>query len=237
MASEEGTRKSRVAIELGTESDPMLIRCATMWGRYSPFESYILNTTEGWVLIDPERPDAPAKNRLLQLISEQPIATVLTSDGHERSCYDIREQWGVPVWGPEYSSAVRDIAYDGEPDHLYKEGQSLPGGLRPIKLQGAWGGDHALLWPAPSGQTLAFTGDILNGQVERTLAGPDHYRRSPDLAFGSRPGYLARHGNLKGLKQSLHRLLEEDIDAICGAHGMPFWDNPKAAITRLIATL
>lgn len=139
MASEDSTRKSRVAIELGTESDPILIRCATMWGRYSPFESYILNATEGWVLIDPERPDAPAKNRLLQLIPEQPIATVLTSDGHERSCYDIREQWGVPVWGPEYSSAVRDIAYDGEPDHLYKEGQSLPGGSQAHQTSGRVG--------------------------------------------------------------------------------------------------
>jgi hypothetical protein len=75
------------------------------------------------------------------------------------------------------------------------------------------------------------------GQVELTLAQADHYRSSPGLAFGSRPGYLERHGNYEGLKQSLRPLLEKDIDAICGAHGTPFWDNPKAEIARLIDTL
>jgi glyoxylase-like metal-dependent hydrolase (beta-lactamase superfamily II) len=237
MASDEETRKSRVVVEIGTESNPSLIRWSTMWGRYSPFESYVLCTTDGWVLIDPEEPDAQTKDRLSQLITEVPIATVLTSDGHERSCYDVREKWGIPIWGPEYSPAARDIAYDGEPDHLYKEGQTLPGGLKPLKLQGAWGGDHALLWTAPEGQNLVFTGDVLNGQVEITLAQPDHYRNSPGLAFGSRPGYLDRHGNLEGIKQCLHRLLEEEIDAICGAHGTPHWKNPKEEIARLIGTL
>lgn len=231
------TKKSHVVVELETESEPSLIRWSTTWGRYSPFESYALKTTDGWVLIDPEEPDAQAKDHLAQLITDLPVATVLTSDGHERSCYEVREKWGIPVWGPEYSPAVREIAYDGKPDHFYKEGDPLPGGLVPLKLQGAWGGDHALFWSPPTGQQLVFTGDILNGQVELTLAQADHYRSSPGLAFGSRPGYLERHGNYEGLKQSLRPLLEKDIDAICGAHGTPFWDNPKAEIARLIDTL
>lgn len=60
---------------------------------------------------------------------------------------------------------------------------------------------------------------------------------TPAKDIGSRPGYLERHGNLEGMKQSLLRLLEEDIDAICGAHGTPHWDRPKDEITRLIETL
>ena len=94
------------------------------------------------------------------------------------------------MWGPEVTESTRRNAYEGEPNHTYSAGQSLPGGLRPIKLRGAWGGDHALLWQAPNGQRILFAGDILNGQVEVELAQPDHYRREPGLYFGSRPGYI-----------------------------------------------
>jgi glyoxylase-like metal-dependent hydrolase (beta-lactamase superfamily II) len=210
-----------------------------MWGRYSPFESYGLSTKDGWVIIDPEAPDAQGKERLRGLIPEHPIATVLTSDGHERSCYEVREKWGIPVWGPEPRSdpSTRPIAYDGEPDHFYKTGQTLPGGLIPIKLQGSWGGDHAVLWDAPDGQKILFSGDILNGQVELSLAQADHYRLEPGLYFGSRPGYIDRHQDHEALKQSLRDLLQEDFDVICGAHGTPFSDNPKEAIIRLIDSI
>ena len=133
--------------------------------------------------------------------------------------------------------AQRDVAYGGKPDHFYKEGDTLPGGLIAIKLAGAWSGDHALLWQAPTSERVLFSGDILNGQVETDLAHADHYRREPGLYFGSRPGYAERHENRAGLKASLLRLLQEDFDLICGSHGRPFRDDPKAALSRLIETL
>ncbi len=141
------------------------------------------------------------------------------------------------MWGPVLGEAQRDPAYDEQPDHLYAEGDSLPGGLRAIKLAGAWRGDHALLWPAPSGVRVLFTGDILNGQVEPELAEADHFRREPGLYFGARARYVERHANPAALKASLEQLLREAFDVIAGAHGRPFRDNPKPTLARLIETI
>jgi glyoxylase-like metal-dependent hydrolase (beta-lactamase superfamily II) len=120
---------------------------------------------------------------------------------------------------------------------MYAEGDALPGGLRAIKLAGAWRGDHALLWQAPGGGRVLFSGDILNGQVETDLALEDHYRRGPGLYFGARPRYVERHANPAALKASLERLLREEFDLICGAHGRPFRDGAKAALARLIESI
>ncbi len=236
---DDPTQQSRVAVELGTETQPVLIRFSSGWmpGGQSSLDSYALRTAAGWVLIDPLEPTPDGAARLRELIHERPVATVLTSDGHERSCYEARRQWGTPVWGPTPGEAQRDVAYEGTPDHLYTEGDALPGGLRAIKLAGAWRGDHALLWQAPGGERVLFSGDILNGQVETDLAQEDHYRRDPGLYFGARPGYPERHENRAGLKASLERLLQEEFDVIAGSHGRPFRENPKAAVARLIETL
>ena len=244
--SDESVDELRVAVELGTETQPELIRfCLGQRPARYVHDSYALRTTAGWVFVDPVRPTPDGADRLRRLIRERPVATVLTSDGHERFCYAVREQWGTPVWGPALGH--RDSAYGGQPDHysayggqpdhLYSEAGSLPGGLRPLNLVGLWRGDHALLWRAPAGPRVLFTGDVLNGQVEPDLSPEDHFRREPGLYFGARPRYVERHANPAALKASLERLLQEDFDIIAGAHSRPFRDNPKAALARLIETI
>jgi hypothetical protein len=236
MSENSFRRPTRVDVVLGTEARPHLIRWAvTQSERYSPFVSYALRTTGGWVLVDPEAPDDPSTERLRHLVDSRPVATVLTSDGHERACYQARERWGTPVWGPRVleGSPERGVGYDGTPDHLYEENTPLPGGLRAIKVAGLWGGDHALLWTAPGGEHVLFAGDLVNGQVDLDLAREDHYRREPGLDFGARPQYDERHPDKSALKDSLDRLLQEEIDLICGAHGTPYRDDPKVAIRRL----
>jgi hypothetical protein len=230
---------TRVVVELGTESELELIRFWADPGKEYPgtFVAYALHTTAGWVFIDPVRPPRNGADRLQRLIRERPVATVLTSDGHERFSHQVRQQWGTPVWGPVLGEAQRDAAYDVPPDHRYAEGDSLPGGLRAIKLAGAWRGDHALLWPAPSGIRVLFTGDILNGQIEPDLAEEDHFRRLPGLYFGARARYVERHANPAALKASLERLLREEFDVLAGSHSRVFRDNPKSALARLIATI
>ena len=237
--TEERTQQSRVYVELGTEAQPVLIRFSSAWvpDGITSLDSYALRTAAGWVLVDPLEPTPDGAERLRRFIQERPVATVLTSDGHERSCYAARERWGTPVWGPTLGEAQRDVAYEGKPDHVYTEGDTLPGGLRAIKLAGAWRGDHALLWMAPTGEPVLFSGDILNGQVETDLLQEDHYHREPGLYFGARPAYADRHANRAALKASLERLLPEDFEVIAGSHGRPFRDNPKAALARLIETL
>ena len=225
---------------LGSAARPDLIHWSTQWPQgYSPFDSYALRTPDGWVLIDPERPDDAVLERLRSLIDRPPVATVLNSDGHERACYAVKERWKAPVWGPIPVESERGSGYDGTPDKLYQEGdgQRLPGGLIPIRVNGLWGGDHALFWKAPSGESVLFSADLLNGQVNLDLARPDHFRRPDELNFGSRPGYVDRHPDRAALAASLRRLLQEPIDLICGSHATPFRRDPKDAIQRLLAGL
>ena len=239
--SEAPVDESRVAVELGTEREPALIRFSLgQRPARHVLDSYALRTTAGWVFVDPVRPTPDGADRLRRLIRERPVATVLTSDGHERFCYAVREQWGTPVWGPTPGEDQRGVAYGGEPDRLYAEGDPLPGGVRAVKLAGMWRGDHALLWQAPAtpaGGRVLFSGDILNGQVEPGLSHAEHFRREPELYFGSRPRYVERHADPAALKASLERLLREDFDLIAGAHGRPFRDDATAALARLIETI
>jgi glyoxylase-like metal-dependent hydrolase (beta-lactamase superfamily II) len=233
-------------VELGTELEPALIRfCLGERPARYVLDSYALRTTAGWIFIDPVRPTPEGADRLRRLIRERPVATVLTSDGHERFCYAVRERWGTPVWGPALGQ--RDSAYGGrpdhysaygeQPDHFYMEGDALPGGLRPLKLAGLWRGDHALLWQPPESGGVLFTGDVLNGQVEPDLAPVDHHRRGPGLYFGARPRYVERHANPAALKASLERLLREEFAVIAGSHARPFRDDPKTALARLNAAV
>jgi glyoxylase-like metal-dependent hydrolase (beta-lactamase superfamily II) len=231
--------QTRVAVELGTEAEPLLIRfsIAPPPTGISSFDSYALRTEAGWIFVDPVQPTRDAAERLACLIRARPVATVLTSDCHERFCYAVREQWGAPVWGPTPGAGQRPVEYRGKPDHLYAEGGALPGGLRAIRLVGLARGDHALLWAPPDGGRFLFTGDVLNGQVETDLARADHYRCEPGIYFGSRPRYVERHANPAALKASLERLLREEFDVIAGSHSRPFRDDPKTALAQLTVTV
>ena len=238
--SDEGSvEESRVVVEVGTETEPVLIRFSVgpPPTGMSSFDSYALRTDVGWIFIDPVQPTRDAAERLARLIRERPVATVLTSDGHERFCYAVREQWGTPVWGPQPGVGQRPVEYHGKPDRLYAEGDALPGGMRAIKLVGLARGDHALLWEPPAGEGFLFTGDVLNGQVDIDLARADHYRREPGLYFGSRPRYVERHANPAALKASVERLLELEFEAIAGSHARPYRDDARGALARLLETI
>jgi len=228
-------------VALGSEAAPVLIHWSTVFqpGRGGPFDSYALRTRDGWVLVDPVMPEGGVLDRLERLMGERPAATVLTSDGHERDAPWLRERWSVPYWGPIPVESERGIGYDGEPDHMFEEGGAaeLPGGLRALRVAGLWGGDHVLVWRAPTGERVLFTGDPVNGQVHLELAREDHFRRPNALQFGARPGYVHRHPDRGAFKRSLSRLLEEEFEVLCGAHAVPFRDDPKPALAALLETI
>jgi hypothetical protein len=162
MDALEPARDSRLSVALGTESAPALIHWSTGFlpRRTGTLDSYALRTRDGWVLIDPLEPDPAVLDHLERLLGDRPIATVLTSDGHERDSPTFRERWSTPIWGPIPLESERGVGYDGEPDHLYEEGRpaELPGGLRAARVAGIWGGDHALLGRAPSGERVLAAG-------------------------------------------------------------------------------
>jgi hypothetical protein len=228
--ADEPPRRSKVYVELGTPSQPVLVRWTNWGGRYrGGYDSYVLFTTEGPVLIDPEQPDETGAAELLRIHPGPPRAVVLTNNQHERSAYRIRESTGAPVWAPK--SGEQDL--EGTPDHLYADGDALPGRLRAIDISGRFSGDSVLWWPAPTGERVLFTGDTLCGAVS-----PDnpenagHPRRAAGLYLGAGPFYLKLE-HPDRLKASLRRVLDEDFDLICGAHGVPV-RNARPALAHLL---
>jgi hypothetical protein len=165
------------------------------------------------------------------------VATVLTSDWHERGCYALRERWGTPVWAPAAGLRERGGELDGRPDHTYEEGTRLPGGLRARKIDGAFPGEHVLAWEAPSGGRALFVGDSLAGQVGPDHPDPAHWGRAPGLYLGVVDRYLWWLPDPERLRTSLRRLLDDpgDVDLLCSAHAPPFRDQARATLAQLLA--
>ena len=221
---------STIAVVLGTEEMPILIRWTTWWDSPGSWDSYALVMADGPVLIDPETLTAEGEERLLALLGTTPKATVLTNDMHERGAYHYKEKWGAVVHAPAYGNL-----YDGAPDHLYQDGDALPGGLSACKLEGgAFPGDTVLRWSSPDGKSVLFTGDALNGGFNRlNPAGPHPRRGEPGLYLGAGPFYLEKC-SAGPLKESLCGLVDGRIDMICGAHGDPVTEAPDDKLRRLL---
>ena len=58
-------------------------------------------------------------------------AICLTAKCHQRSAWRYRRATGAPVWAPEGAPAT-----DEEPDHRYRDGDRLPGGLLAVRTPG-----------------------------------------------------------------------------------------------------
>jgi hypothetical protein len=187
------------------------------------------------VLIDPVDPGDAALDRLRSIVGRDPVATVLTSAWHERDAYQARGEWGTPVWAPEAGTSE----LGGKPDHLYPDGATLPAGLRAITVDPHFAGDSVLLWTAPSGERIMFSGDAVLGELNPWDPRPDHWRRHPGL-------YLFLHGpgDVERFRHSFGKLPDEDFDVICTAHSVIVRKDsssvsgvtPKQGLQRLLDT-
>jgi glyoxylase-like metal-dependent hydrolase (beta-lactamase superfamily II) len=225
-------RRTSVGVEVGTEGTPVLVRWSTWAPRFGSQErvAYALRTAAGPVLVDPEAPAAGQAGRVGRLVGRPPVATLLTSDRHERDAYAIRARWGTPVWAPAAGLPERGGELAGRPDHAFEDGELLPGGVLALRVPGGWtGAEAALLWAAPGGARVLFTGDLLNGPCAPDQPTPYRGRRAPGLYAGVRWSHLARLPDVARLRAGLRRLLAEDFDLVCGAHGLPFGAPAGAA--------
>lgn len=163
--------------------------------------SHAVRVDDGFVLIDPVPLVDDALSRL-----DPVVAIVLTAATHQRSAWRYRARFEAPVWLPRGSRAT-----DEEPDQLYEEGDTLPGGLRPVRTPGPELPHYSLVLAGEP--TILFSPDLVAVS-----------RRSGRLEFVP-PQF---HEDPAETRRSVERSAELDFDVLCLAHGPPIEDGPSA---------
>jgi len=158
------------------------------------------------VLVDPVRLDETALGGL-----PRPTAVLLTARCHQRAAWRYRRELGAEVWLPEDATAA-----DEEPDHMYADGQVLPGGLRAFRTPGPERPHYSFLYEGDPG--VVFCSDLLSSD-EAGL----HFI---DPAF---------HEDPAATRASVESLLGLPFGIICFAHGTPVTHDPKAALREVLA--
>jgi Metallo-beta-lactamase superfamily len=158
------------------------------------------------VLVDPVQlaPDA---------LAELPAATAicLTAKCHQRAAWRYQAELGAPVWAP-----VGTAAMDGEPDHRYRAGDRLPGGLLAVHTPGPE--DVHFCFLLERGDGVLFCSDLLG------------LRPGAELDFIP----LQYHEDPAATRRSVEGLLDLPFAILCLDHGPPVLDDPKAAIRALL---
>jgi glyoxylase-like metal-dependent hydrolase (beta-lactamase superfamily II) len=163
----------------------------------------------GQVLIDPLPLTAAALARLEQRGPVKGIA--LTIQSHQRSAWRYRDKFGAKVWAPQGAQGLEQ-----KPDHEYRDGDQLPGGLSAIHLPGPAFSGHGLLWEAAGGKVL-FCGDLLARSGAGLQFVSDRYMDAPAQA-----------------RESARRLLSLPIVLLCPGHGAPVRGKVREAIEGLL---
>ncbi len=219
---------TQLHVELGTSSAPALVRWTSRYPAdqhaFAGRHCYALQTPDGLVLVDPDRVTpaaAAAFGALLDRMSHgrPPVAIVLTNSWHERAAYRFRDRLGVPVWLPAWGTEEME----GQPDHLFRATDALPGGLTAIEIDTTFAGDIVLLAEAPTGERVLFGGDAILGGSGR----PGHWRERAGLHL-----WLYGSPTVDVLRERFAPLRSLAVDLIYSAHGapVPFRDHPIALL-------
>jgi glyoxylase-like metal-dependent hydrolase (beta-lactamase superfamily II) len=163
---------------------------------------------EGAVLIDP----LPLVDDALAELGDV-HAICLTAGTHQRSAWRYRRQLGVPVYAPALSKLIEE-----EPDERYEDGDELPGGLRAVFTPGAGTTQHTFLLDRDGG--IAFVPDLFVNVagVGLAIAGEEEMP-DPEEA-----------------RRSTRKLLDLPFAVLCLDHGPPVTNDPKTAISSLLAS-
>ena len=155
-------------------------------------DSYALVEGGRVVLVDPLPLLAAQLSRLGRV-----EAIVIGSPGHQRSSWSLRRELKARIYAPEGWSGLEE-----KPDATFKEGDTLPGGLRPLHAPGP-GNAHYVFHLAAKPGVLLCT-DLWHTTARGVEFLPDKYLSDPARA-----------------RDSAQRLLELDFDILCFGHGDP----------------
>ena len=158
------------------------------------------------VMIDPVR---LAPGALAELPA--PTAVCLTAKCHQRAAWRYQAELHVPVWAPAGTAPM-----DGEPEHRYRAGDRLPGGLLAVHTPGPE--DVHFCFLLEDGGGVLFCSDLLS------------QRPGAELDFVP----LEYHDDPAATRRSVEGLLDLRFGILCLDHGPPIADDPKAAIRALL---
>lgn len=181
----------------------------TMHDNRIDFESdcYVLVKGERAILIDPLPMDKGDLKKLGQV-----EAICLTASCHERAAWRYQGSLEVPVYAP-----IRGVDFEGTPDHWYRPGHRLPGGLKAVHSPGPTDAHYSFYLRRDGG--VVFCADLLTNAEGRGLAFvAGEYQDDP-----------------KGTRKSVRRLLDLQFRALCPNHGAPVKTGAKKAIRQALA--
>jgi glyoxylase-like metal-dependent hydrolase (beta-lactamase superfamily II) len=156
-------------------------------------------------LVDPLPLDPAAIARLGR------IETVLIgTPSHQRSAWTYRREHKAKVYAPEGWSDLEE-----KPDGTFKEGDALPGGLRPLHAAGPNKAHYAFHLDRKPGVLLCT--DLWHATPRGVEFLPDKYMNDATRA-----------------RDSARRLLEVNFDILCFGHGDPIRRGARKVVADLV---
>jgi hypothetical protein len=172
----------------------------------------------------------PGKDRAAVLALGKPAHQIITFGDHDRDVPALAQEFGSEVWVP-------DGHHPGfpSPDHVFKDGEQLPGGLTAMAIPGVGYGE-TLLHREIAGKRIAFIGDAV---LHIPMQGLKKWLLSLFLLVGDGPFQTKRSfrgGDTRLAMQNLPKLLSLDLDAAFVSHGDPIVENAGKLLESSIAS-
>lgn len=175
------------------------------------FNGYYVQTKVGSFVIDPVPPTEATWEEIDR--HPKPLAIYLTNKHHTRRSAEFKAKYGSPIWIHEADKPLMEIPVD----HVFCEGETLPGGFKVIQIpNNKTPGESALLldW----GEGILIIGDAVIGHPEG------------ELTLLPVPK-IKDHGMAK---KGLEKLLDYFFDTLLVGDGRSFLKEGKTALEKFL---
>lgn len=170
-------------------------------------DSYVIIEKGRTILIDP----LPMSDQDLTQLG--PVEAIcLTASCHERSAWRYRRSLKAPIYAPGGG-----VDFEERPDHWYKAGAHLPGGLLAVHAPGPTEAHYVFYLERDGG--VVFCADLLtNAEGEGLAFVPGEYQDEPART-----------------RESVRRLLDLRFETLCSNHGHPVISGAKEVMAQALA--
>lgn len=180
------------------------------------FNGYYLVAGGESVLIDPPELDDDGLKELKDRVAKNthaPLkAILLTNVHHDRASLKMKDVFGVPVYIHEKDE--KGLEFD--PDYTFKDGDTLPCGLKAINLKDQKSPGESAFYLAD--QKKLFVGDALIGKI------PGRLNQLPADKFA----------DIDKAKESLNVLKDYDIEDLLLGDGEPIQGGAKEKLEEFL---